>query len=264
MQDTIQIWTSWPAHKKCRGPGIAPAVLERFITKHVNLYVTRPDIDWSFNILLQNIDLLPPKAVVDVIKKIGPVTATTAHASYASARTAEKIGCPVHHLSTWLSPDVYEHTGYAEKQKFIIVSPDWHPQRDLILAAIHSALPDHRIVEIRKMPHKKYRQLAKAAKFSFTFGEGLDGYFLEPIFSGGIGMAIYNNRFFTEDHRGLDGVFNDANEAIAQLPEFMHNADNAESYRAITSRQMKVAANNYVRSEYLGNIREFYQKFFPL
>ncbi|MGZ3411124.1 MAG: hypothetical protein ACXWJW_08730 [Xanthobacteraceae bacterium] len=59
-------------------------------------------------------------------------------------------------------------------------------------------------------------------------------------------------------------MFADASEAIAQLPKFMRESDNPEAYKAITARQMKVVAKNYVRAEYLNNIRDFYRTFLPL
>jgi len=226
------------------------------------VYRTRPDLRWQFNILLQNIDRLPEKRVIEELASIGKVTASTAHKAYATDDTARRIGCPVHFLSVWVSPELYERIGYSRKNKIVMISPDRNPDREKIIREIAKSLPDHRIVEIRNVTYRKYREIAKGAKFSFTFGEGLDAYFIETIFSGGVAMAIFNDRFFTEEYKALDGVFSDGESAIRNVGKFLKMADNAGSYQAIATRQYNVAAKNYLRAEYLYNVKKYYEKYF--
>jgi hypothetical protein len=237
--------------------------VQSFATECLFVYQTRPDLKWRFNILLQNIDRIPERRDIEELETVGPVTATTAHKAYATHETALRIGCPVHHLSTWVCPELYERLDYSRKKKLVMISPDSHPAKKKIIREIAKCLPDHRIVEVRNITYKRYREIAKEAKFSFTFGEGLDGYFVETIFSGGIAMAIFNDRFFTTEYRNLDGVFPDAENAILHVAEFLRTADNEVRYQAITERQHYMVAKNYVGVEYLQNIKDFYERYFP-
>jgi hypothetical protein len=236
--------------------------VQRFATDCLFVYRARADLNWRFNILLQNIDHLPKGEIVKELAAIGPVTATTAHKAYATDETARRLGCPVHFLSTWLAPEKYDRTKYSNKKKLVMISPDSHPDKTRIVLKIAKCLPDHRIVEIRDIPYKRYREIAKEAKFAFTFGEGLDNYFIETIFFGGIAMAIFNRRFFTDEYCNLDGVFSDAESALAHVHDFIRAADNGVSYQNIANRQLDLVARSYVYAEYLRNIKEFYEKYF--
>jgi hypothetical protein len=225
---------------------------------------SRPDLKWRFNILLQNIDLIPPKEAVTHLKNIGPTTATIAHKAYATIETAQRLGCPIHYLSWWVCPEKFERVGYFEKEKLIVISPDEHPAKREILHRISRALPDHKILEIRNMTYQRFKRSIKHAKFSFTFGEGLDGYFIEEIFSGGVGMAIFNDRFFTSKYRSLEGVFCNGDDAIKNIIGFLKVAsDDIGAYQAIAEKQYNFLATDFVKEEYVQNISDFYDKYYP-
>ena len=79
---------------------------------------------FQFNILLQNIDFMPSKVSIEVLKRLGSVTCTTAHEAYSNHKTQERLGCPVHKLSTYVSPEQYSCRTYSEKESLMVVSPD--------------------------------------------------------------------------------------------------------------------------------------------
>jgi hypothetical protein len=237
--------------------------VQKYVCAHSFLYHSRLDLKWRFNILLQNIDLIPPKQAVEFLQMIGPTTATIAHKAYATPETAQRLGCPVHYLSWWVYPERFERVGYSKKRKLIAISPDLHPARSEIIRRISETLPDHKIIEIRNMTYQKFRNIIQYAKFSFTFGEGLDGYFVEQIFCGGIGMAIFNDRFFTDEYRNFDGVFLNGEDAIMGIANFIKMTNNGIQYQAVSERQYNLLARNFRREEYLKNIRVFYKIYFP-
>lgn len=235
--------------------------IDSFLVENISR-LRRADVRWSFNILLQNIDQLPSRESVSRLQELGQVTATVAHAAYANADTASRLGCPVHMLSTWICPEKFERVPFQEKDRLIIVSPDPHPFKSAIIGKIREALPDHQIIEIRRMTYREYRALIRLAKFAFTFGEGLDGYFIESIFSGAIGLAIFNDRFFTDDYASLDGIFPDAQSALQSVSEFLTLANEPAQFGKISNAQFRKLAEKYVRSEYLRNLREYYALYF--
>ena len=234
--------------------------VKAFVSDCPSLYRTRADLHWRFNILLQNIDLIPSKQAIEAIQAIGPTTATTAHKASTSA--AHQLGCPVHYLSWGLYPEKFECADYSGKQKLIAISPDPHPAKAGIVRRMSETMPDYRIIEIRNMSYEEYKRVIRTAKFMFTFGEGLDGYFVESIFSGSIAMALFNTRFFTPEYDGLDGVFPNPEHALAQVHEFMMSADSEAAYRAIAERQHKLVAKDFNREKFVGNIRSFYEQYY--
>jgi hypothetical protein len=235
--------------------------VQKFVTDCPFVYRSRPDLNWRFNILLQNIDLIPSKEAVDVLQQLGPTTATINHE--ASAETARHLGCPIHYLSWGLCPEEFERIEYSNKKKLIVISPDNHPEKPDIVRRMSECLPDHKIIQIWNMTYRKYKSVIKDAKFTFTFGEGLDGYFVESIFSGAISMAIFSERFFTSEYRNLEGVFPDSKHAVMDVAEFLKAANRETQYKAIADRQYNLVAKTFVRKNYLQNIRTFYEQCCP-
>ena len=235
--------------------------VQKFVSNTPFVYRSRPDVTWRFNILLQNIDLTPSNDAIEVLQQIGTTTATINHK--ASMEIAQRLGCPIHYLSWGLFPEDFERVEYSSKQKLIVISADPHPAKFEICRRISEALPDHKLIEIWKMTYEEYKSNIKHAKFMFTFGEGLDGYFVEFIFSGGVAMAIYSDRFFTAEYRNLEGVFQDSEDAIAGVADFIKATNSEKQHQAIAERQYNLVAKTFNRKEYLQNIRAFYEKYYP-
>jgi hypothetical protein len=108
--------------------------VQKFVADCVFVYRSRPDLTWRFNVLLQNIDLIPPNEVVEALQQIGTTTATINHK--ASAEIARRLGCPIHYLSWGLCPENFERVEYSRKQKQIVISPDSHPAKFEIVRRI--------------------------------------------------------------------------------------------------------------------------------
>jgi hypothetical protein len=97
----------------------------------------------------------------------------------------------------------------------------------------------------------------------FTFGEGLDGYFVESIFSGAVAMAIFDDRYFTPEYRELEGVFKDSKSATFGVGDFLKHANNNVKFRTIAEHQNDLVAKTFRRSVYQDNLKDFYSKYLP-
>lgn len=236
--------------------------VERLGVDCTDLYRSRQDISWRFNVLLQNIDRLPSRDAMRALAGLGVVTATAAHRSYATDGTSAHLGCHTRYLGAWPMPDPLPQADFSTKQPLIAISPDWHPQKEAIKKVFARALPDHTIVEIRKLPYLEYLHLLRRSRFAMTFGEGFDGYFIEPILSGTIGMALYNERFFTADFHGLPGVFSSTNPAD-EIYWFLKTVLNENAYRTILSKQrLAITAAIGTKSSYVARLTSYYSEFF--
>jgi hypothetical protein len=236
-------------------------LVRKSVFDHLDVHRSRSDLRWRFNILLQNIKQSPPKDVVNALQQLGLTTATIAHK--ASTAAAEGLGCPIHYLSWFISAEDFQRVGYASKKKLIAISPDLHPAKSEIVYRMAEALPDHKIIEIRKMTYQQYKNVIRDAKFMFTFGEGLDGYFVESIYSGAIAMAIFEDRYFTPEYRDLEGVFQDSEAATVGVADFLKTANSEANFRAIAERQYNLVARTFRRDVYRNNLKAFYAKYFP-
>lgn len=212
---------------------------------------------YSFNIMLQNIDFAPSRTQVERLKKFGIVTVTTAHKAYSNAAVECSLGARIWHWSVWVSPEKYRFVDYREKQKLIVYSPDKNPCKEYVLAGLRQGLNDYEFVEINGLTYEEYKELVGRARFSLTFGEGLDGYFVEPIFSGSVACAVFNERFFTSDYRGLPCVYDSWDELVTRLISLVSRSSE-EDYKAIQFKQFEVVARNYAYSEYIANLRHYY------
>ena len=215
-----------------------------------------------FNIMLQNIQLLPDryKLCINKLKEMGKVTCTTAHDQYSTLDMREKLGIPLHKLSTYVSPELYNKRDYKDKEDLMIISPDPHPQKIQVLNTIHNRLPYIKIQVIKDMSYEEYKNLISKAKWSLTFGEGLDGYFIETIFSGGISFAVDNQDFFTDDFRSLRTVYKDYNSLIKNICFDIQYLDNEQEYNKYHEKQFKICSSYYNYTKYIENLKMFYKE----
>ncbi|MDR3455259.1 MAG: hypothetical protein P4L96_21055 [Rhodoferax sp.] len=240
-----------------------PEIYTHYIAKNLRKLFGQFNVELCFNILLQNIDVAPSPVFVNRLKLYGAVTITTAHKAYSGEDTRRRYNCPVHHLSVWISPDKYIYQRFDEKKELIVISPDTHEFRGAILKKIQNELPQFEFVVIKDMTYSEYLQIISAARFSLTFGEGLDGYFAESVFSGGIGIAVYNDRFFDEDYKKLNFVYPSWDELVRNFTtDVLRINRNPDEYEAIHRAQFEILASNYSYRNYQENIISFYERYF--
>ena len=92
-----------------------------------------------------------------------------------------------------------------------------------------------------------------------TFGEGLDGYFLETIFSGGISFSVYNSKFFTADFRSLRTVYESYETLAHRIVGDIVELDREKNYVDYHNRQFELCKNLYDYKTYVKNLEDFYR-----
>ena len=214
--------------------------------------------DVRFNILLQNIGFVPNSLDIDILKKIGKVTCTTAHESYSKEDLERRLGVRLRYLSWYVSLQDYEKQDYREKSNLLVVSNDPHPRKKEILSFMRTSIPNLEIRVIKDIHYDEYRKLIARAKWTLTFGEGLDGYFLETVFAGGISFAVYNTEFFTDDFRGLKTVYHCWDELKHRICSDIESLDNASEYAAYNAKLYDVCNRHYNPEIYRKGIDDFY------
>ncbi len=215
----------------------------------------------QINLLIQNIDLAPDRNIIlKLFEYTKDVTCTTAHRQYSTREYQEKFGIPLHYLSVWVSSEQYKFKDYEDKENLMIVSPDPHPLKEGILNRIKKEFPFLEIVIIRNLKYEEYKDIISRAKWALTFGEGLDGYFVETIFSGGVSFAVYNSRFFTSEFKLLRTVYNDYDDLLSKICIDIEQLDNEKEYKVYQDKQLDAVNNLYNYDAYVKNVISFYKK----
>jgi hypothetical protein len=217
-----------------------------------------PDV--HVNIMIQNIRLLPGPEPIRKIAHVGKVTCTTAHERYSTPEISTRLGIPLYKLSTYVSPQWYDRTQYSEKEDLVVVSHDPHPAKEAILRTIARTLPNTRIWVVKEITYEEYKKIVRRAKWAVTFGEGLDGYFLETVFSGGIAFATYNDDFFTEDFRSLRTVYPSYEVMLRSICPDIKNLDSERSYVDYQRKQYALCRKYYNYDDYVANLVSFYDR----
>ena len=228
--------------------------------------LTKKDKAWlgaieglHINVMNQNIRLMPGPTVIEEIKSISPkVTITTAHQKYCTPEFRDTFGVPIHKFSVWISPEQYRFKTWEEKENLIIVSPDQHPMKEEILSHL-SEVPGLDVQIIRNLTYEQYKELISRAKWSLTFGEGLDGYLIEPVFSGAIGFAVYNEQFFTPDFKDLETIYSSFEQMKENILADMKRLDKKEKFAAYQKKEFDLCAAHYSKDQYRKNIVAFYE-----
>ncbi|MEK6975250.1 MAG: hypothetical protein AABY18_02795 [Candidatus Thermoplasmatota archaeon] len=213
------------------------------------------DLDWArrkgllgrsvrVHVLLQNIDLLDQASIRRLASQYR-LTVSTAHERYANAKLEADLGVPVRHLGVRVGPENYRPAPFAQRRNVMIVSPDAHPLRQDVLGRIARELPDIDLRVIRRLPYQEYLRVIREAKWALTFGEGLDGYLVETVFSGGVGFAAYNDRFFTPDFREVPGIHADMADLGENIVKELRAWANEAQYASVQEAQFEVCARHY-------------------
>lgn len=212
------------------------------------------------NILNQNNQKMPGPEAVEALKRVVPqVTMCIGHARACTEETARKYRIPLHFLSTRCSPEFYRRRAFADKIDLLTASHDPHPMKAAVLEELQAKLPDLRIQVIRNLSYGDYKATIEKAKWLVTFGEGLDWYFLETVFSGGISFAVYNTEFFPSEYRELPTLFDSYEQMRKDLPMVLERLNNPTAYEECHTTLFNFLKKHHRLEEYVEKLQSFYR-----
>ena len=110
------------------------------------------------------------------------------------------------------------------------------------------------------MTYEQYKQTISRAKYALTFGEGLDGYFIEPVFSGAISFSVYRPEFFTKEFQQLRTVYCNYDVLTAKICDDFRYFDSSKTFDAYQQQEFDLCAKEYNHSNYVKNLELFYQR----
>lgn len=231
----------------------------------------KKDLQWlkqieqvHINIMNQNVLLMPEVKVIDQLKQLATkVTATTAHQKYCNQHYRQLYNIPLHKFSVWISPEKYTFRQFSDKENLIVVSPDEHPLKEQVLNEL-AKIPGLQVQIIRNLTYEQYKSTIARAKWALTFGEGLDGYIIEPAFSGAVGFAVYNENFFTPDFEEVPTIYGTYEQLLQRIVADIERLNDEQAFSASQSMLFSLCAKYYSQTTYEQNIRSFYEGHYTL
>lgn len=210
------------------------------------------------NILNQNVKLMPePDALAGLRSLTDELSQSVAHHAYFSQDEADRYRLPTLLLPAYTDLSHYAPSGFADKERLIIYSPDDAPHKEACLATIRRSMPDFELVEIRDIAFDHFMDLATRCMFSITFGEGFDGYLAQPIHQGGIGFATFEKEFFPSEHfLDYENIFAGPDDMVAGICARMRAlAADPDRYAALNRRWVAEYDKLYSYDDYRERIR---------
>jgi hypothetical protein len=214
--------------------------------------------DLQLNVLLQNLESAAGQDIAG-LQRFGATTCTTAHEGYTTRATRDAVGVPLHRLSTCNGPEFYTQSTYQEKEDLLMVSPDAHPLRTSVLDRIRETRPDLRMRVVQNLAYQDYRALAGRVKWSLTFGEGLDAYFVDPVLSGAVSFAVFNDRYFTPAFSTLPTVYPSWDALMERLPSDLDRLSEPGVYGRVSAQAQQVLSGLYDPARFRDNLQRFYR-----
>src|SRR5208337_2283072 len=219
------------------------------------------------NILNQNIKLMPERDKFSKIYQLSNnVTQSVAHHAYFNQHIADKYDLPTLLLPPYTDLSAYPPSKDDEKEGFIIYSPDEADYKTACLEKIRAELPEFTLVEIKDITFDNFMDHATRCLFSITFGEGFDGYLAQPIHQGGIGFAVYDERFFPSVHfKKYYNIFStptDMTEGICDKIRFLN--EDREFYRRLNSEFVAEYERLYKLDDYIGRLAKLARRQFEI
>lgn len=215
------------------------------------------------NIMNQNIEIMPePKKLRNLYKLTNNITQTIAHDRYATQEVCNKWQIPTHLFSVNIDLEKYKTYLFEEKEKIIALSPDKHECREKLVETLKQNLPDWKLVTIQNMSFSEYMDLISKAFFTITFGEGMDGYFNQPIYKNSIGIAAYNDEFFpSKEWLNLKNVYATYEDMIKNISKDLKELHSNKDLYYMTIEEHRQKLNSiYVENNYISNLQRFYKK----
>ena len=215
------------------------------------------------NVLNQkNDEMYSPQIFKEYKEKYGDIfTITCAHKQYANKKNKDEYNIPCHHLSVYLDESNYPKKTFDQKENIILLSPDHHKNKKEIINILKDKLPFFTFITINKITFEDYKELVSKSKFQITFGEGLDGYFIEPYFCKSIGFSVYNEEFFTSNYQLLKTVYPSYKELKRNIVnDILELNNNKTKYESTWEKGFNVCVKDYNAKNFEKNVADYYSK----
>ena len=247
-------------------PEYATVEFVRSLSPELTQYLLKRD-HLHINILNQNIRLMPePAKFRDLVRMADTIGQSISHHAFFNQELTDYYNLPSLLLPAYTDLTPFPASNFSEKENLILYSDDDATYRKAVLEQL-MVMGDYELVKIKDITFDKYMDLATRCKFSVSFGEGFDGYVAQPIYQGGIGMALYTDEFFPDDsYLEFENFFSSEQEMVDEIVPTIRRLEKDKSrYEALNASLRAKWDELYSYDDYVSQIgklaREEYEIF---
>ncbi len=236
-------------------PEYACVEFVRSLSSNMLNYLLRRDAV-HINVLNQNIRLMPERDKFHDLRRLASsIGQSVSHHVSASQECADQYDLPTLLLPAYTDLDPYPACSFEDKENIIIHSDDDASYKAAVLRQLEK-LDDYEIIKIADMSFDRYMELATRCRFSVSFGEGFDGYVAQPIYQGGIGLALYTDEFFPDSSFAkLENFFESEEQMVEQIvPTIRRLESNRNRYVTLNSKLQAKWDSLYSYDDYVERI----------
>ena len=216
----------------------------------------------TINILNQNPQIMPPPDAVQKLFDLSlKVTQTLAFREKNIQELANRYHMPITTVFSYLDLSKWQPVPFNQKKKLILLSPDKNDYRKQVVKALRKKLPDFKLITINKMRFEEYMTLVCQAFAVISFGEGYDGYLLQPSIVKTLSFAVYNETSFPNiDFLELTNIYASYPEMIQNIVrDIRRQSDNpAEYYETI--RELRSLDIDHSEQQLIDILTRFYRQ----
>lgn len=218
--------------------------------------------NFRINILNQNINFMPDHSkIINLYKLTSNVTQSSGFLRYTTQEVCDRFHLPLYYIPSFLDLDDCIKKSFDNKEKLILYSPDFHPMKNKILSTIQDNLIGFKLKEIKNLTYNEFLEVVSDAMFCITFGEGFDGYYIQPYYAKSIGITVYNDTFFPKSEiQNFPFVYDDYNTLAENIVNDIDKAyKNKKLYEEISESILKFFVSNINKKEdTINGLRSFY------
>lgn len=198
------------------------------------------------NILNQNIGLMPrSEHTKDLYNITQDITHSVGFKKFATQEVCDRYKLPLYYVKSSVNLETGISQRFEEKQKKILYSPDHHPMKKRILNKIQSSLPDFKLEQIQGLTYGRFLEAIADSAFCITFGEGFDGFYIQPYYANSIGITVYNEKFFpSKEIKNLPFVYRTYSDLYHNIIDDISNTfSNSDEYKKVSSNTLEYLRN---------------------
>ncbi|MDW7753958.1 MAG: hypothetical protein SCH68_02200, partial [Brevefilum sp.] len=185
--------------------------------------------------------------------------------TYATQKLSNMYSTPVHQLTPFLP--VFLDVDFEDKEKTILISNDnslygsTKITKGDVLDKLNRELPAYKLIEIKNLGLEDYKKLIANSLFTISFGEGFDGYFIEPILSKSLSFAVFNPYFFPSEFADSQLVYSSWDDLFDNIVDDIKTyAQDKETYENLSSKNREQIKRHYSNKKSRQELENYYKK----
>lgn len=199
----------------------------------------------TLNILNQNQDLVITNEEMEEFKGYFKRITMTLAFKCNETNHYPYLSIPPVHVGAYYEGSDPKVVPYCEKENLCILSQDDNPFKEEIKEKLIKR--GIKVYDKYPIPFKEFVALQQKAKWTISFGEGVDGYSMGQFRNGGIGFGVYQENFAKNnyDKNNLPFfLFSSYEEMKDKIIEKIGILDNEETYEREKTKVLEKVKNN--------------------